>query len=403
MGKSLLDRLKESSTIDMTNTLEDSEVFANTFVAPTSIPMLNVALSGELGGGLTAGITQFAGPSKHFKTLFGMILVKAYLDQFKDAVVLFYDSEFGAGWQYFDNLKIPRNRVLHTPFVDIEELRHDIAVQLKNITRGDRVIIFVDSIGNSASRKEATDAEEGKEKADMTRAKTLKSLFRIITPHLMLKDIPLIAVNHTYKTMEMFSKDVVSGGTGAYYSSQQIFIIGRQQEKEKSDDDKKKVVGYHFIINVEKSRFVQEKKKIPVTITFEKGVNTWSALLEVAEAGGFVTKPKNGRYCRGDSKEQFTEDETNSKAFWEPVLLDPAFQEYVRKEFKLANTNMLNDELTEVDVESEYESAKTAKIDTEPTRKKKADPVPDKNDVKSTKKTARQLRREARLKKKKGK
>ena len=39
------------------------------------------------------------------------------------------------------------------------------------------------------SIKETQDALDGKEKADMTRAKTLKSLFRIVTPQFTLKEI----------------------------------------------------------------------------------------------------------------------------------------------------------------------------------------------------------------------
>jgi hypothetical protein len=45
----------------------------------------------------------------------------------------------------------------------------------------------------------------------MTRAKQLKSLFRMVTPHLSLKDIPMAVVNHTYKEIGMFPKDIVGG------------------------------------------------------------------------------------------------------------------------------------------------------------------------------------------------
>ena len=316
-----------------------------------------------------------------------MLCIKAYLDKFKDGIVLFYDTEFGAGWQYFDNMGISRERVIHTPIMDLEELKHDLVVQLKNIERGDHIIIFVDSIGNSASKKEAVDAEEGKEVADMTRAKSLKSLFRIVTPRLAMKDIPLVAVNHTYKTMEMFSKDVVGGGTGAYYSSQNIFIIGRQQDK---DTKTKEILGYNFVINVEKSRFVQEKKKVLLNVTFEKGINTWSGLLLVAQEGGFVTCPKQGKYIRGDSKEQFTEQETNTKEFWEPVLLDTKFQEYIQKNFKLSN-ELVNSELTDEDVDDGYKEPK-----------KKEDPI-DVEELKKIKKSPKDSKKMEALKAKKRK
>ncbi|MEK9700023.1 MAG: hypothetical protein VW270_29860, partial [Candidatus Poseidoniales archaeon] len=84
---------------------------------------------------------------------------------------------------------------------------------------GDKVIIIIDSIGNLASKKEVEDALDGKSVADMSRAKQMKSLFRMVTPHLTMKDIPMVVVNHTYKEIGMFPKDIVGGGTGSYYSA----------------------------------------------------------------------------------------------------------------------------------------------------------------------------------------
>ena len=152
-------------------------------------------------------------------------------------------------------------------------------------------MVIVDSIGNLASKKEVEDALEGKAVADMTRAKQLKSLFRMITPHLSIKDIPMVVVNHTYKEIGMFPKDIVGGGTGAYYGADNIWIIGRQQEKDKSTNE---IDGYHFVINVEKSRYVKEKSKIPISLTYEGGINKWSGLFDIALEGNFIAKPKNG-------------------------------------------------------------------------------------------------------------
>ena len=295
---SLLDKLKKNSTIKETEVLNKSKFFNKKDMIQTSVPMINVALSGSLEGGLTPGLTVFAGPSKHFKTAFSLLLAKSYLEKYEDAVVLFYDSEFGSPQSYFDSFGIDTGRVLHTPITDIEQLKFDIMSQINNVERGDHVIIIVDSVGNLASKKEVDDALEGKSVADMTRAKQMKSLFRMITPHLTIKDIPMVVVNHTYSEIGLFPKQIVSGGTGIYYSADNIFIIGRQQEKEGTD-----IVGYNFIINVEKSRFVREKSKIPVEVLFEGGISKWSGLLDVALDGGFVVKPSNGWYSiKGEEK-----------------------------------------------------------------------------------------------------
>jgi RecA/RadA recombinase len=215
----------------------------------------------------------------------------AYLKRNEDAVLLFYDSEFGTPQAYFESFGIDMDRVVHSPITNAEELKFDITQQLDKIEKGDKVIIVIDSVGNLASKKEVEDALDGKSVADMSRAKALKSLFRIVTPHLNLKDIPLIAVNHTYKEIGLFPKDVVSGGTGIYYSADAIWIIGRQQDKVGTE-----IQGYHFVINIEKSRHVKEKSKIPISVSWEGGIVKWSGLMDVAEKGGYLRKPKVGWY-----------------------------------------------------------------------------------------------------------
>jgi len=347
---SLLDKLRKNSTIKETEILSSSKFFSSKDMIQTPVPMVNVALSGKLDGGLTPGLTVFAGPSKHFKTAFAMLLSKSYMEKYKDAVLLFYDSEFGAPAGYFQNFGIDTKRVLHTPITDIEQLKHDIMSQINNLERGDHVIIVVDSVGNLASKKEVEDALEGKSVADMTRAKQLKSLFRMCTPHLTIKDIPMVVVNHTYKEIGLFPKDIVSGGTGVYYSADNIFIIGRQQEKTGQE-----VTGYNFIINVEKSRFVREKSKIPVEVSWEGGISTWSGLIDVALESGHVIKPSNGWYQKADEEKKYRLSETNSKDFWLPILNDETFRSWIKQRYSVTSGAMVS-ELTDEFIQEEYDN-----------------------------------------------
>ena len=334
---SILDKIKKNSSIKESAILSKSKFFTQKDMIPTSVPIINVALSGRLDGGLTPGLTMWAGPSKHFKTAFSLLMAKSYLDKYDDAALLFYDSEFGTPQSYFDSFGIDTNRVLHTPLTDIEQLKFDIMQQLTNLERGDRLIIVIDSIGNLASKKEVEDALEGKSVADMSRAKQVKSLFRMVTPHLTMKDVPMVVVNHTYKEIGMFPKDIVGGGTGSYYSADNIFIIGRQQEKEGTE-----VVGYNFIINVEKSRYVKEKSKIPVTVSFDGGVSRWSGLLDLALDSGLVVKPSNGWYSRVDistgeiEAKKYRIKETDTKDFWMPIITSKKFQDYVTDKYQIA-------------------------------------------------------------------
>ena len=209
---SLLEKMLKSGSIKSASILEDSNFFNKKDTVSTEVPIINMALSGEVNGGLSSGLTFLAGPSRHFKSLLGLVMVKAYMDKYKDAVCLFYDSEFGITPDYIKTNGIDASRVLHLPIEHLEQLKFDISKRLEDVERGDKVIIFIDSVGNLASKKEVEDALDGKSVADMTRARVMKSLWRIVTPHLTTKDIPCIAVNHTYQTMEMFSKAVMSGG-----------------------------------------------------------------------------------------------------------------------------------------------------------------------------------------------
>jgi len=208
----LLEKIKKASTIKLSSILEDSKLFNDVDETPTEVLGINIALSASITGGLKSGILTIAGPSRHFKSMYGLIMASAYLKKNKEAVLLFYDSEFGSPKEYFTSVGIDPKRVIHTPVTNLEELKFDIMQQLDGIERGDKVMIMIDSIGNLASKKEVDDAEAGKSVADMTRAKYLKGFYRIITPHLRIKDIPLVQIAHIYLTQDMFPKAVVSGG-----------------------------------------------------------------------------------------------------------------------------------------------------------------------------------------------
>lgn len=346
---SVMDRLKKNSKLKHTEVLSKSKFFADKDMITTDVPMVNVALSGSIDGGLTPGLTVLAGPSKHFKTSFALLMAGAYMKKYPDAIMLFYDSEFGSPQSYFESFGIDVERVLHTPITNVEELKFDLIGQLEEISRDDKVIVVIDSIGNLASKKELDDAINEKSVADMSRAKALKGLFRMSTPYLTMKDIPMLAVNHTYQEIGLFPKAIVSGGTGIYYSADTIWILGRRQNKKGTE-----VTGYDFVINVEKSRYVKEKSKVPVTVTWEGGVEKYSGLLEVGLAGGYVQKPSNGWYesinpATGELLigNKVREAETSKEEFWTPIFEKTDFKEFVKKHYTIGYKSEIDDALLE--------------------------------------------------------
>jgi RecA/RadA recombinase len=342
----LKNRILKNSTIELSSSLEKSELFTKKDMIPTSVPMINVALSGSVDGGLLPGLTMLAGPSKHFKTGFALLLASAFLSKYKDGVILFYDSEFGTPDSYFETFNINKEQVVHCPIMDIEELKFDIMKQLKELQRDDKVLILIDSIGNLASKKEVEDALNEKSVADMSRAKQLKSLFRMVTPHLTLKNIPCLAVNHTYKEIGLYPKDIVGGGTGSYYSANDIWIIGRQQDKDGTE-----LEGYHFVIKVEKSRMVKEASKIPITVSFDGGINRWSGLLDIALEGNYVAKPKNGWYAIVDREtgellapNMRESDIVNNKDIWVNMFKTTDFAKYIENKYKMVTGSIIEED-----------------------------------------------------------
>ena len=349
---SLLEKLKKTSTVKSTAVLSDSALFNKKDMVPTDIPVVNIALSGSVEGGLTPGLTVLAGPSKHFKSNLALLMASAYLKKYEDAVCLLYDTEFGITPEYLESMNVDSQRCIHTPIEHVEQLKFDITKQLEEIQKGDKVIIVIDSVGNLASKKELEDALDGKSVADMSRAKALKSLFRICTPYLTTRDIPLVAVNHTYKEIGMFPKDIMSGGTGIYYSANQILFMGRQQEKDGTE-----VSGYNFMMGVEKSRFVREKTRLPLSVTWEGGINKWSGLLDIGLELGLITKPSVGWFEGTNPKtgEVITDKkrkaDTSHSEFWIPMF-KAGFADAIKDRYAIGtSTKAVVEEVEEVEEE----------------------------------------------------
>ena len=320
--------------------LSSSRHFKEKSPTQLKIPILNLANSGNLEGGLMSGVNIIAGPSRHFKTTLALLEVKAYMDKYeKDgAMCIFYDSEFGVTIDSLIANGVDKDRIIHIHVNSVEDLRNDMKQRLNSIALGDKVIFLVDSIGNLASKKELNDAETGNEAADMTRAKAIKSLFRVVTGTFTDKDIPSIFIAHVYDEQKLYGKQIVSGGTGIMLAANNVWIIGRAQDKDGTE-----LTGYKFTINVEKSRYVKEKSKFEFVVSFDGGIDKWSGLLALALESGHVTKPSNGWYQKGEDT-KYREADTHNSAFWLPILSDKTFRDFCKDKYQLAVGQLLKDE-----------------------------------------------------------
>lgn len=346
----LLSKLKKNTTSKFTDVLPNSEIYNGTEQIPTSIPLLNIALSGDLDVGFKPGIIGISGPSRHFKTGYLLQMAAAFQRKYADGVILFLDSEFGSPATYFEASGVDVNRVVHVPVTNLEEMTFELMQQIDGLARNDHVMIAIDSIGNVASKKEVENALESKGTKDMTRAQVMKSMFRQVTPLARMKNIPIVFINHIYMEMGNYPKAIMSGGQGPMLAADTIFIIGRSQEKDGTE-----LEGYTFTINVEKSRFVKEKSKIPITVTFEGGLNRWSGLLDLAKELKFAGSPSMGWYQMIDQATgeyvgpKVRKAQTETDEFLGVLLKDDKFKQAVRERFQLTTPKPLTTDLSELD------------------------------------------------------
>lgn len=348
---SLIKKLQKNTTIAQSALLKESKVWLPKQLITTDIPAINLALSGKFDGGMGPGILQIAGKSKRFKSKYALLLCDSFLKKFPDGAILFYDSEFGTPESYFDEMNV--DNILHSPVQNIEALTIDIVQQFAEINKDgkdeDHLLVLLDSLGNVPSINELTNALEGKGVQDMTRAKAIKSLFRMIGPQIPVKNIYMVVINHTYDTIEKFSKEITGGGTGAEYNSNGIWIITAVQNKEEVEvstgvtDDKGKekvkkkteLVGFDFKIRIEKSRFLKQGTIIPITVSYEEGIDKWSGLLDLGIESGYITRPTLQTYALSSNPEDTYKKSEINDEFYNRLLKDTDFPLWIEKEYTL--------------------------------------------------------------------
>lgn len=332
-AKNLLARLKKTSSIEESSVFSDSELYTLKEYISTPIPMVNLALSGKFfDGGITRGSTVIAGASRSFKTMLGLLCLRAYLDKYDDAIGMIYDSEFSMTPEYLGTFGIDPDRVFISPIADLDKLKNDIINQVDAIQPGEHVFILIDSLGNLASLKEITDAQDGKSTQDMTRAKMMKSFFRMVTPRVNLKNIPLFTINHVYETQEMYSKTIISGGTGIMLGANTALIISRRKNQNKDEE------GFEFVIKIEKSRFIKEGLKFPLVIPSAGGIKRWSGLFDLALETGHIVK-EGMKYAVPEIpgfEKVWKKEIEDSDEFWEMMLSNTTFRKDVENGIKVS-------------------------------------------------------------------
>ena len=246
--------------------------------------IFNGLLSGSLYGGLPSNkITALAGESATGKTFFLMGMVKHFLDANPKGGVVYFESESAITKQMVIDRGIDAERMVMLPVTTVQEFRTQALKVLDRYVQQDvnirrPLFLCLDSLGMLSTTKEVEDSTEGKETRDMTRAQIVKAVFRVLTLKLGKAKVPLIITNHTYDVVgSMFPKKEMGGGSGLKYASSSIVYLSRRKEKDGTE-----IIGNIIHCKNYKSRLTRENALVDVRLTYDKGLDRYYGLLDLA-------------------------------------------------------------------------------------------------------------------------
>lgn len=291
--------------IENTNVLADggnSSEYSGTI--DTGSYILNAALSGSIYGGVPNNkITAFAGESATGKTFFVLGVLKQFLDDNPDGGVIYFDTEAAVTKSMMETRGIDTKRVVISEPSSIEEFRTNATRILTSYIDGDEkppMMMVLDSLGMLSSAKELEDVESGKQARDMTKAQLLRGTFRVLSLKLAKANVPLLVTNHVYDVVGAYipTKEI-SGGSGLKYAASSIAMLGKKKDRDGTD-----VVGNIIKVTMHKSRFTKEQSKVEVKLSFDKGLDRYYGLLELAEKYDIIKKVST-RYELPDGRKVF--------------------------------------------------------------------------------------------------
>jgi len=296
--------------------------------------IFNALLSGTIYGGLPENkITALAGESATGKTYFLMGIVKNFLDQNSDGGVVYFESESALTKDLIVKRGIDPKRMVIMPVTTVQEFRSQALKVLDSYLTQDEsdrkpLFLALDSLGMLSTTKEVEDTSEGKETRDMTRAQVLKAAFRVLTLKLGKAKVPMIVTNHTYDVVgSMFPTKEMGGGSGLKYAASSIVYLSKKKEKDGTE-----VVGNIIHCKNHKSRLTVENKMVDVRLMYERGLDRYYGLLDLALKHG-VFKSVSTRIELPDGTKTFGKTINNDpeKFFTEEVM--EQLNEIAGKEF----------------------------------------------------------------------
>ena len=255
---------------------------------------LNALLSGSIYGGLPANkVTALAGEPSTGKTFYAINIVRQFLRENANGFVFYFESESAISKQMLADRGVDTKRVAVVPVATIQEFRTQ-AVKILDKYIEDRankdrppMLFVLDSLGNLSTDKEMADIADGKDTRDMTRAQLVRGAFRVLTLKLGKAKVPLIVTNHVYDVVGSYvPTKKMGGGSGLEYAASGILFLSKKKDKDKDNQ----VTGAIITVNLKKSRFTIENKKVETLLDYTDGLDPYYGLVDLAEKFGIFKK-----------------------------------------------------------------------------------------------------------------
>jgi len=330
--KDMVEKIKDEDTTLASDGTGSAEF--GSFI-DTGSYILNAVLSGSLYGGVPDNkVTAFAGESATGKTYFVLGVVKSYLDRNPEAGVVYYDTEAAVTKAMMEERGIDTRRVILAEPDTIQKFKtHALKMidmyEKEPVDKRPPMMFVLDSLGLLSTSKEMEDSLEGKDVRDMTKSQIIKAAFRVLTLKLAKVKIPLLVTNHVYEVIGSYvpTKEL-GGGTGLKYAASTIAMLSKRKEKDGDGD----VVGNIVRIKMYKSRLSKENSQVEVLLTYDKGLDRYYGLLELAEKYEVIKKVST-RFEMPDGKKVFGKEiRQNPTAYFTEEIM-AKLEECAKKEY----------------------------------------------------------------------
>lgn len=302
----------------------------------SDVATINLLFSGDVNGGIEKGvINMISADSSLGKSMIALKFLKNAQKKGMDCYVIDSETAFNPKMAEEFGVDISEDALTVFQTSKIVEIRQIVAklAEGRSLEEKRNTFIVLDSWGTLVSPVNLTKAEEGSETKDMSLSQWKNDLANCLKAY----GQTYFVVNHVMANTGGFGDPLaIPGGRRLYFASQNV-VLSMSKAKDKNSEGE--IEGAIITATAHKGRTVKERIKLQYRIKHSGGLDPFYGLLPDALEGGYVEKPKAGRYSRPSVPEDkaWKESELYCKEFWAPLFKETDLKEYLKKKYTYQN------------------------------------------------------------------